>query len=192
MSLAPEVAVLLDRLRAHSMTTYRHCRNVGNICYTMAEGLGLQKEEVSIITAGGLLHDIGKARIRTTILHKAAQLSEYEWDIMKKHTDYGVQVLESNASFEVLIPLIAYHHERWDGTGYNGLAGEEIPLGARVISLADAFDAMTSSRCYKYSKNMHDGVNELAKEVGKQFDPRLVELFFDILPDIVKRNCYAC
>ncbi|KYH30964.1 HD-GYP domain-containing protein [Neomoorella mulderi] len=188
MSVAPEVAVLLDRLRNHSMTTYQHSCNVGNLACALAEGLGLQQEEVNIITVGGLLHDIGKARVRAAILHKAARLTAGEWEVMRRHPEFGVQILSGNEKFEVLEPLVAYHHERWDGQGYYGLGGSDIPLGARIIALADAFDAMTSCRAYQYSKNLLDGIQELAAGAGKQFDPRLVQLFFDIMPAILKRN----
>ncbi|MEW8958415.1 MAG: HD-GYP domain-containing protein [Moorella sp. (in: firmicutes)] len=188
MSLAPEVAVLLERLRKHSMTTYQHSCNVGNLAGVLAEGLGLHQEEVNIITLGGLLHDIGKVRVCAAILHKAARLSDHEWEVMRRHPEFGVEILSAQEGFEVLEPLVAYHHERWDGKGYYGLQGSDIPLGARIISLADAFDAMTSSRAYQYSKNLLDGINELVDGSGKQFDPRLVQLFFDIMPAILKRN----
>lgn len=190
MSVAPEVGVLLDRLCKHSMTTYQHSCNVGNLARALAEGLGLQQEEVTIITVGGLLHDIGKARIRTAILHKAARLTATEWEIMRRHPEFGVQILGNSEKFEVIEPLIAYHHERWDGQGYYGLADQDIPLGARIIALSDAFDAMTSSRAYQYSKNLQAGIQELAEGAGKQFDPRLVELFFDVMPAILKRNSH--
>nr|WP_277998935.1 HD-GYP domain-containing protein [Moorella sulfitireducens] len=186
--MAPEVAGLLDRLRKHSMTTYQHSCNVGNLACALAEGLGLHQEEVNIITVGGLLHDIGKARVRANILHKAARLTTQEWEVMRRHPEFGVQLLAANDKFEILEPLVAYHHERWDGGGYYGLQGDEIPLGARIIALADAFDAMTSCRAYQYSKNLLDGIQELVAGSGKQFDPRLVQLFFDIMPSILKRN----
>lgn len=188
MSVAPEAAALLERLRNHSMTTYQHSCNVGNLAGALAEGLGLQRDEVIIIALGGLLHDIGKARVRTAILHKAARLTPAEWEVMRRHPDFGVQILDASGMFDVIQPLVAYHHERWDGRGYHGLGAEDIPLGARIIALADAFDAMTSSRAYQYSKNMQAGIQELAAGSGKQFDPRLVELFFDIMPEVLKRN----
>ncbi|WP_406677850.1 HD-GYP domain-containing protein [Moorella sp. ACPs] len=188
MSVAPEVAGLLDRLRKHSMTTYQHSCNVGNLVCALAEGLGLHQEEVNIITLGGLLHDIGKTQVRAAILHKAARLTAPEWEVMRRHPEFGVQILAGNEKFGVLEPLVAYHHERWDGQGYYGLGGNDIPLGARIIALADAFDAMTSCRAYQYSKNLLDGIQELAAGAGKQFDPRLVQLFFDVMPAILKRN----
>ena len=188
MSVVSEAGVLLERLRKHSMATYQHSCNVGNLACALAEGLGLQEEEVTIITAGGLLHDIGKARIRTTILHKAARLTATEWEVMRRHPEFGVHILACSEKFEVLEPIVAYHHERWDGGGYYNLANQDIPLGARIIALADAFDAMTSSRAYQYSKNLQAGIQELAEGAGKQFDPRLVELFFDVMPAVLKRN----
>ncbi|MDN5361721.1 MAG: hypothetical protein PWP70_768 [Moorella sp. (in: firmicutes)] len=188
MMVASEAAVLLERLRNHSMTTYQHSCNVGSLAGALAEGLGLQQDEVNIIAMGGLLHDIGKARVRAAILHKAARLSPEEWEVMRRHPDFGVQILADKEEFEVIQPLVAYHHERWDGHGYHGLGTEDIPLGARIITLSDAFDAMTSSRAYQYSKNLQAGIQELAAGAGKQFDPRLVELFFEIMPDVLKRN----
>lgn len=185
-----EINVLLEKLRFHSMSTYQHCRNVSNLCWALGLGLGLQNKEVALIALAGLLHDIGKMRVKPFILHKAARLTADEWEIMRKHPEYGVEILAAKAKLKVLCPLVCHHHERWDGKGYHGLSGEEIPLGARIIALADAFDAMTSSRAYQYSKNMRDGIRELEQGAGTQFDPRLVELFFEIMPEILKRNSY--
>ncbi|GFN22630.1 HD-GYP domain-containing protein [Thermanaeromonas sp. C210] len=191
--LFPEVAVLLRRLRRHSASTYQHCYNVSNLCRALGIGLGLHGQEVASIALAGLLHDIGKMRIRPSILHKAARLTPQEWEIMRRHPDFGVEIVSTRARLQVLCPLITYHHERWDGKGYHGLGGEEIPLGARIIALADAFDAMTSSRAYKYSKDLRDGIRELEEGAGTQFDPRLVKVFFEIMPEILKRNSHqAC
>ncbi|MGI9952969.1 HD-GYP domain-containing protein [Moorellaceae bacterium AZ2] len=188
--LFPEIAVLLKKLRLHSTSTYQHCRNVSNLCWALGAGLGLQYKEVALIALAGLLHDIGKMRVKSSILHKAAQLTPQEWEIMRRHPDFGVEIIATRAKLKVLCPLISHHHERWDGKGYHGLVGEEIPLGARIITLADAFDAMTSSRAYQYSKNLRDGIRELEEGAGTQFDPRLVKLFFEIMPEILKRNSH--
>lgn len=147
-------------------------------------------KETALIALAGLLHDIGKIRVRPSILHKAAKLTPDEWEIMRRHPDFGVEILAAQAKLKVICPLVCHHHERWDGKGYHGLAGDEIPLGSRIIALADAFDAMTSSRAYQYSKNLRDGIRELEQGAGTQFDPRLVELFFEIMPKILKRNSH--
>ncbi|MDN5347238.1 MAG: hypothetical protein PWP65_802 [Clostridia bacterium] len=185
-----EVTPLLDKLRTHSLVTYRHSCNVEKLTRSLAAGLGLQEQEIEVISTAGLLHDIGKTRIRPSILHKAASLTREEWEIMRLHPEYGIEILSCNDRFEAILPCVAYHHERWDGGGYHGLSAEEIPLGARIIALADAFEAMTSSRAYQYSKNLRRAIQELEEGAGKQFDPRLVQLFYEIAPSVIKSNCY--
>ena len=129
-----------------------------------------------------LLHDIGKVGIPESILLKRGKLTTEEFDEMKKHPEYGVEIMQPVAAFRHILPAMLHHHERFDGRGYpHGLAGEEIPLTARILCVADCFDAMTSDRPYRKGMPVADAVAELAKNKTTQFDPRLVDIFLKVV-----------
>jgi HD-GYP domain-containing protein (c-di-GMP phosphodiesterase class II) len=127
---------------------------------------------------GSLLHDIGKIGVPDLILRKPAKLTEEEWVLMREHPRHGQQILRGIQFLEGAARVVAQHHEKWDGSGYPlGLRGEEIDLCARIFSVADAFDAMTSDRVYRKGKPYKDAAQELDDWAGKQFDPKVVEAF---------------
>ncbi|MDP8253605.1 MAG: HD domain-containing protein [Candidatus Kaelpia aquatica] len=141
----------------------------------IAKALNLPEDEVTMIRRGGYLHDIGKLSIPHMVLNKPAWLTEQEWQIVKKHSAITVELLDSIPSFKKYV-FAGYHHERWDGKGYHqGLKGEEIPLGARIISVADALDAMTSKRTYRPVLTFKEALKELKSNAGTQFDPKIIE-----------------
>ena len=149
----------------------------------LTKEMGLQEEEREIIRDACLLHDIGKIGISENILRKPAKLSNCEWEIMKSHPVMGEEILKPLPTLKPVLPLIRHHHERWDGKGYpDGLKGEEIPLGARIIAICDAFDAMTSLRPYRKPLSKEKALKEIEKNSGTQFDPKLVEIFLKISP----------
>ena len=127
---------------------------------------------------GSLLHDIGKIGISDTILHKPGPLSEEEWVVMRRHPDIGAKIVEGIPFLEDTIPLIRHHQERWDGTGYpDGLRGEEIPILARMFSIVDAFDALTSKRPYRQKISEQEALEYIQEQAGTFFDPEIVEVF---------------
>jgi HD-GYP domain-containing protein (c-di-GMP phosphodiesterase class II) len=135
-----------------------------------------------------LLHDVGKIGIPETILHKPGGLDPEEFQRMRDHPEIGARILEDVEGLAEVAPLVRYHQERWDGViggdfpGYpHGLAGEEIPLGARIIAVVDAYDAMTSDRPYRAAKPACDAIEELRRERGHQFDPAVVDAFLTLL-----------
>ncbi|EKY28333.1 HD domain protein [Clostridium celatum DSM 1785] len=148
----------------------------------IAEGLGLDIEDKNNLVYGAYLHDIGKINISKEILNKKGKLTDEEWNELKQHPENGVEIIKPVKSLEKVIPLILHHHERYDGKGYPyNLKGEEIPYLSRILTIADSFDAMTSSRPYNIRKSYDEALEELKRCKGLQFDPELVDKFIEIL-----------
>jgi HD-GYP domain-containing protein (c-di-GMP phosphodiesterase class II) len=134
------------------------------------------------IKYGALLHDIGKVGVDLSILNKPGRLTDEEYEIIKTHPMQGYEIIKPIKFLQDKFAAIKYHHERWDGTGYpEGLKGEEIPLEARIVSVADTFDAMTSTRSYRKALDKEIAIEEIKKNAGKQFDPRVVAAFLKII-----------
>ena len=176
------LAVLSDALEAKDSYTAAHAREVADLSERTARALGVEADGLRTLRYGALLHDIGKIAIRSEILHKPGPLTDDEYDEMKQHTVIGARMLERIPYFADVHPLVRGSHERWDGGGYpDRLAGEEIPLGARVIAACDAFHAMTSDRPYRTAMSAADAVEELRRNAGTQFDPGVIETLVDLL-----------
>ena len=144
----------------------------------IAKGLNYSIEEIELIRNGGLFHDIGKIGIPDAILQKAGKLTDEEYHDIKNHPSIGEHILKPAKIFNDIIPMVKHHHERFDGRGYpSGLAGENIPLFARIVCIADAFDAMTSDRSYRPRYTLFKALEELERCKGTQFDPNLVDVF---------------
>ena len=136
------------------------------------------------IEYAALMHDIGKIGIDEQILRKAGKLTAQETDIIKKHPTIGNRIISPVTFLAPVAPMVLYHHEWYDGNGYpEGLAGEEIPLGSRIVAVIDAYDAMTSDRPYRKAMSKERAISELQKGSGSQFDPQAVEVFVKILKD---------
>jgi HD-GYP domain-containing protein (c-di-GMP phosphodiesterase class II) len=144
----------------------------------VARDLGADESCLTDIEVAALLHDIGKVGIPDAILHKTQQLSEEEWSLMKKHPEYGWAVVRLLPDFERASLFVLHHHERWDGGGYPaGLKGSETPLPARIVSVIDAFDAMTSNRPYRKGLPFEEAIRRLVTSKHTQFDPEVVDCF---------------
>lgn len=180
------VSALLEELFRHSRLTYYHSLHVAVTARQVAMELGLEHQEVEKIFLGALLHDIGKLKISRAILHKKERLTPAEWEKMYKHPEEGCLLLPDRPSWQPVKEMILYHHEKWDGRGYYGLARLRIPLGARIIALADAFDAMTSRRPYQEARGLSVVLRELEECSGSQFDPQVVEAFFSLTTGLLK------
>jgi putative nucleotidyltransferase with HDIG domain len=140
--------------------------------------MGLGEEERRHIHFGALLHDIGKVLVDPAILQSEDKLSEAQRNLLRDHASAGVKLLKPISHWEDILPVIHSHHERWDGNGYPlGLAGEDIPIGARVVAVADAFDAMTRSTPHGSRRTPEEALAELEACAGSQFDPKVVRLF---------------
>jgi len=153
----------------------------------LGEMLGLSRENSLDLMTGAFLHDVGKIGIRDPILLKQGKLTLHEFDIMKTHVSLGVQILSQASWLGRAKDVVEFHHERYDGTGYpRGLKGEAIPLNARIFTIVDVFDALTSKRAYKDSWSAQDALDQLKRDSGSHFDPKLVDIFLKIAPDLVK------
>jgi putative nucleotidyltransferase with HDIG domain len=155
-----------------------HSNTVSIICEAIATQMKLDKANVEKMRIAGLLHDIGKIGIDEEILNKPGKLSDDEWEQMRRHPEKGWRILSSVNEFSELAQFVYNHHEKWDGSGYpNGLKREKIPLEARIISVADAFDAMTSARSYRKVLSRQEAIHELTRCSGTQFDPEVIDVF---------------
>jgi diguanylate cyclase (GGDEF)-like protein/putative nucleotidyltransferase with HDIG domain len=157
-----------------------HSKHVTRYAVMIAQRLGLPQERVELIRKASLLHDIGKLGIPDNILLKPSKLSSEEFEVMKAHTTLGSRLLETSRGLRNLIPIVRHHHERFDGSGYpDGLKGKDIPLEARIVSLADAVEAMASDRPYRKARKPGEILYEIQQAVGTQFDPEIVKVFID-------------
>ena len=158
--------------------TENHSRRVAEYSVEVARTLGLSETEVEDIRVGAFLHDIGKVDVSAEVLGKAAGLTPEEMDEMRGHVDKGERLVRSvGGILRHVLPMVAYHHERWDGTGYKAFQGEEIPLGARIIAVADTYDAIVTDRAYRKGRSPAQAIEILQEASGTQFDPLVVEVF---------------
>jgi diguanylate cyclase (GGDEF)-like protein/putative nucleotidyltransferase with HDIG domain len=159
-----------------------HSKQVANYALMIAERLGLSQNKLDLIHKAALLHDIGKLGISESILFKPGKLTKDEYDIVKNHVTLGADILAASHALKDLIPIIRHHHERFDGLGYpDGLEGENIPVEARILSVADAVEAMASDRPYRRGLSNQEAIEELEKCSSTQFDPLVVKVFIEIL-----------
>ena len=169
-------------VEAKDTYTRGHSDRVSEYSVLIGEKLGLPEEDIRRLRIGGLFHDIGKIGVPDSILQKNGKLSDDEYSEIKNHPTIGVHILSNATMFEDILPIVKHHHERYDGKGYPGrLKGEEIPYLARIAAVADSFDAMTSKRVYRDSLPLDRVIEEFEKNKGTQFDPKIADVFLDIL-----------
>jgi putative nucleotidyltransferase with HDIG domain len=162
--------------------TDKHMKDIAEYSVDIARKLGLPDADVENVRMAALLHDLGKVTVPDDILKKPGRLSEEEMEVIRKHPAHGAKMIESIEPLKNAREIIRHHHEYYDGSGYpDGLKGKDIPLGARIIAVADAFDAMTTNRPYRKSLPMDKVVQEMTDFSGIQFDPDIVEIFLSIL-----------
>lgn len=178
------VMALAAAIEAKDSYTHGHSQNVMEYAVKIAEKMNLSEEEVDTIRYAGLLHDIGKIGIKDVILCKQDKLTENEISEIQRHPEYGAGIMERVEILHDIAPLTLYHHERYDGKGYPlGLKGNQIPLGARILAVADTYDAMIADRPYRKALPFEHVKREMKKVAGAQLDPHVVKVFFDILKD---------
>ncbi len=168
--------VLANAIEARDAYTHAHMHRLSAYAKALAAELGWSTEELEVLEFGAILHDIGKIYIPEAVLLKNGSLSPAEQEHMKRHPEVGARMIRDIPYLAAAVPMVLYHHERWDGKGYpEGLAGDDIPLGARVLAVADAFDAMTTNRPYREALSGEAAYQEILRGAGKQFDPEIVE-----------------
>jgi hypothetical protein len=158
--------------------TARHSEKVAGYAVELARALGLPPQDCRRIHLAGMLHDVGKVALERSVLHKPGALTEDEWEQVRRHPALSAHIIGAVARFGVYVPGARHHHERFDGGGYpDGLAGTTIPLDARILAVADSYDAMTSDRSYRPALSHAEALSRLRSGAGTQFDPRCVEAF---------------
>ncbi|MCD4708600.1 MAG: response regulator [Candidatus Sabulitectum sp.] len=176
------ITAMAQAVDAKDKYTSDHSRNVTAYALALADKLGISRQERNDLWNAALLHDIGKIGIPETILNKPGKLSKKEYEVIKTHPVKGCSILEPIKAFRNLLPAIRYHHERLDGRGYpDGLDGTHIPFSARILTVADSFDAMTSSRVYRKSLGVEYALEQLEKHSGTQFDRELARAFIELI-----------
>jgi putative nucleotidyltransferase with HDIG domain len=176
------VKTLVEATEAKDPNIKEHLRSVSSLSLRIGREISLPEEQMEALANGALLHDVGKIGIPDRILQKTVRLTEEEYTVIKQHPDLGVGILTPVEEMESALPVVKHHHERYDGGGYpDGLQGEDIPLIARIVSVADAFDSMIRARPYGYGVSQDAALEEISENSGTQFDPRIVSVLLEIV-----------
>lgn len=176
------VASLANELLAPETDVRLHTERLGSYAARLGRSVGLSASDLNAVAFGTLLHDLAKLGIAEWILLKPGPYTDEERIAMQRHTEIGERIAAPLTGAERFGPIVRHHHERWDGEGYpDGLKGQAIPMGARIIGVVDAFDAMTQYRIYRQAKSVPEAVEELRAGRGTQFDPQLVDAFVEVL-----------
>jgi HD-GYP domain-containing protein (c-di-GMP phosphodiesterase class II) len=183
---ARRLTALTDRLETRGGYASDHPTAVSRLAVAMGARLGLRKGELVDVELGALLHDVGKLEVPETILGKTSPLDELEWRAMRRHVESGERLLHRVVDLPAVLGIVRWHHERWDGRGYpDGKSGDDIPLAARIVAVADAFQAMIEPRPYRDRRSKRAALAEIRRHAGSQFDPACVEALQDVIRDVV-------
>ncbi|MCC6485318.1 MAG: HD-GYP domain-containing protein [Armatimonadetes bacterium] len=173
---------LLSVAGASDANAQGHSERVRDLCMDIGEAMGLGPSALADLRYAASLHDIGKIGVSKSIVNKIGRLSDEEFSAMKLHSVIGIRILERIEGLQGALPMIKHHHECWNGRGYpDGLAGDDIPLGARIISVAETFDILTSTVPWREPMTLGDAVQEIRRCSGTQFDPEVVEAFLKVV-----------
>jgi HD-GYP domain-containing protein (c-di-GMP phosphodiesterase class II) len=176
------IEALVSALEARDPYTQAHAGRIRDTAMALAVAMQLSREERRAVKLGSILHDVGKIGISDTILLKPGALTEQEWAVMRSHPQIGERMLQGIDFLSCALPIVRHHHERWDGSGYpDGVDGGDIPVGARIVAVCDAFDAMTSDRPYRPAMSLEAACEELLRGSGRQFDPDCAALLVEVV-----------
>jgi HD-GYP domain-containing protein (c-di-GMP phosphodiesterase class II) len=171
------VELAAEALRARDPVVASHSERVGELAVRLTQQVNLGDRHAELIRVAGLLHDLGLIGIPDSILNKPGPLGEDEWEVMRRHPDIGADLIRWHPALAELTLIVRHHHERWDGSGYPaGLGGEAIPIGARVVAVAESFDAMTNERIYRTNPlSSAEAIQDISERSGSWYDPNVVE-----------------
>lgn len=183
-ALLDTITALAHAIEAKDGYTSSHCEKMTGRAVAVARSLGLPEQEVENVRLGAILHDVGKIGIPDAVLNKPGKLTAEEYEIMKQHAVIGARIVQPVAALQGVVPIVRHHQERYDGSGYPaGIAGQQIPLGARIIGVVDTYGAMTEDRIYRKAPGHERAVNELIRFAGQQFDPDIVQVFLNLMQE---------
>jgi putative nucleotidyltransferase with HDIG domain len=176
------IKALAEALETKDAYTRDHSDRALQYAIAVAENMGLSDTQKEKLKYAAVLHDIGKIGVPESILKKPTQLTQEEYEIMKTHPEKGAEIIKHIKSLAEVVPLVLYHQEHYDGKGYpRGLVGDEIPIESRIVAVLDAYDAMTSDRVYRKAPGRQRAIEELKRHAGTQFDPRVVQVFLEVI-----------
>ena len=176
------IAALANAVEAKDATTEMHCQRLAGLAHQLGMAAGMEPANLKGLVFGALLHDIGKIGVSDAILTKPGPLSREEWAEMRLHPLIGERICEPLTTASQFSAIVRHHHERWDGAGYpDGLRGDRIPIGARIVGLVDAYDAIIHDRPYRPARSVPEALTEIHEHSGRQFDPALVSLFVPLI-----------
>jgi len=183
LSQGSDAFVQMISLSGHDYYTYTHCVNVLTLTVSLLSDLGFKDPRfLKEAGMGALLHDVGKKKVPIEILNKPGKLTEDEWAVMKRHPEFGAEIVEIAKMPERGVDIIIQHHERMNGAGYpHGLAGSAIPIASQVVSLTDAYDAMTTNRCYQKAMSPYDALRIISQDMKEHYNPQVVHTFIQML-----------
>jgi len=174
------IDLIMNSLYIKSHREMLHSKRVSELCEAIATKMNFKKDDINRLRIAGLMHDIGKIGIPDQLLNEMGKLEGDKWNEMERHSEIGYRILSSVNEFSEIADYVLEHHERWDGKGYpGGIKGEEISLQARIIAIADSYDAMISDRTYWKRLNEKEAIDEIRKSSGRQFDPEIVKIFIE-------------
>ncbi len=180
-SFINSITALVYALEAKDKYTSGHSQRVAEISVSIAREMGLSQQDIHGIRLAGLIHDIGKIGVRAAILNKPDRLTDKEYESIKAHPEVGEHILTPIVEDKQILSIVRHHHERYDGSGYpDRLCGEQIPLGARIMAVADSYDAITSERPYRNAMSRQIAMSIIKRSKGSQFDPRIADVFISI------------
>ena len=186
------IRTIANAIDARDPYTRGHSQRVTEYSILIAQHMNLSEEEIKSIEYAGLLHDVGKIGIRDSVLLKPGALDDKEWKKMKEHPNLGADIIWPVKQLRKVVPSLKYHHERFAIKGYpEGILGNDIPLSARILAVADSFDAMTTDRPYRKGLSVEIAMKELVDKSGEQFDPEVVKTFVKIVNDGLAKKVIA-
>jgi two-component system cell cycle response regulator len=183
---ARQLAALTDSLETRAGYASDHPTAVSRLAVEIGARLGLDESELADLELGAMLHDVGKLDVPEKILGKSSPLDDLEWQAMRRHVESGERLLNHIVDLPAVLGIVRWHHERWDGAGYpDGRRGDDIPLGARIVAVADAFQAMIEPRPYRHKRSERAALAEIRRHAGSQFDPSCVGALQDVVRNAV-------